>query len=78
MPAAPESITLPAAAEAAPKACAICLDEDVELKVFVPCGHKSCCGECIDRLQCQAAEGWEQATCPICREPFERAMRVFD
>eukprot|EP00741_Cyanophora_paradoxa_P020763 tig00021312_g20042.t1 len=51
--------------------CAVCLGAVPEehLRVLLPCLHASACGACVGRLPARQ--------CPQCREPFERAARVF-
>lgn len=46
--------------------CAICLDdEDVELVIFVPCGHQYTCSDCASKLK---------KTCPICRGIIQQVI----
>ena len=53
---------------AARSECVICLDEDAPRCAFIPCGHRCVCEAC----------GREQTVCPICREPVERVLEVFE
>ena len=47
--------------------CVVCL-EGVRTHAFLPCGHRAICGGCSAKL----------TTCPMCREPFERVVRIYD
>lgn len=47
--------------------CSICHDKPATL-ALVPCGHQCCCPTCETRLG---------GNCPICREPFRGAMKIF-
>lgn len=38
--------------------CSICLEEAMDLLIFVPCGHRVACAGCASRVN----------TCPICRQ----------
>ncbi|RZC35564.1 BIR and/or zf-C3HC4 3 domain containing protein [Asbolus verrucosus] len=48
------------------KMCKICFINEIEV-VFIPCGHLLACIECSLSLK----------TCPVCRQRFDGAMRVF-
>lgn len=39
--------------------CKVCMEKEVD-QVFIPCGHVSCCQNCITQLR----------ICPICRAPI--------
>lgn len=47
--------------------CSICHDKPATL-ALVPCGHQCCCPTCETRLK---------GKCPVCREPFRGAMKIF-
>ena len=52
--------------------CVVCLDE-LKTHCLVPCGHKCLCATC--------AKGWKDGThvwCPMCNEPVDAVIRVFD
>lgn len=40
--------------------CRVCMDAQIS-RVFIPCGHIICCGDCADRIE----------QCSICRQPIE-------
>ena len=46
--------------------CAICMDTR-RSHCFVPCGHRCACEECAAKV----------SVCPICRQPFSCAIRVW-
>lgn len=46
--------------------CRVCMDQDIA-RVFLPCGHMLCCGDCASRLE----------SCPMCRVAVEAAQPVF-
>lgn len=48
------------------KYCKICL-ENLQNTVFIPCGHVCTCVKCA----------FSVTKCPICREPYEKVIRIF-
>ena len=55
--------------------CCVCLNEFPvsQLWAIVPCGHRCVCENCARNLKERNV-----ITCPICRSPFEKAIRIFD
>ena len=51
------------------KECVVCFAtlNPKDRCALVPCGHTSCCFQCAGGL----------GTCPLCRSPVDRAMRIF-
>jgi serine/threonine protein kinase len=50
--------------------CAVCFD-GVRTHAFVPCGHRCVCEECAGFLMQQTKK------CPICQQPAQQTMQVF-
>ena len=48
--------------------CSVCMDESKALVVIVACGHRACCGGCVDQLQ--------KPECPICRQRIQATLAV--
>ena len=57
------------AAEA--ETCVVCL-EGSRTHAFLPCGHRSVCQRCADRVIAAKKD-----FCPMCREPFQSVVRIF-
>ena len=55
--------------EADKDTCTICMNA-ASTHAFVPCGHRSLCQKCSETVRFDK--------CPICREPFEKLLRVYD
>jgi len=53
------------------KQCVICMDLPAEI-AFIPCGHKKTCLGCSKTLM----KG--KSPCPICRNPIQNTMRIFE
>ncbi len=51
--------------------CAICFDGERDF-IFVPCGHRGCCGRCADQILD------DTGSCPFCRTPVSGKQRVHD
>ena len=49
--------------------CIICCSEP-RSRLFAPCGHMLCCGDCVDRVRARGR-------CPNCRVPIGEVIRVF-
>jgi len=58
--------------------CAICLDEDIDDCVQLPCGHGPYCAACLRRhAQARLDTGSYTVPCPECSEPLSQAsLRV--
>lgn len=52
--------------EEAGSMCKLCLCNEYET-VYLPCGHVAACAKCA----------YSVSTCPICRTPYERVVRVY-
>lgn len=52
--------------------CCVCLAEPAE-QVCVPCGHRTTCTACMQRIRASS-----QPRCPLCREPIREAVRLFN
>ena len=51
------------------KSCTICYNDDCELVIIAPCGHKYCCESCTNIIK----------TCPVCRLPINGIVKkVYD
>ena len=66
-----------AAAAAAPppstaKLCVVCDDAPADYALLM-CGHRCLCVDCVKHFQ--PGGGRE---CPMCRQPIERTMRIYD
>lgn len=48
--------------------CVICLNAP-KTHICVPCGHKCCCQNCLDKFG---------KSCPICRKPTTMCIKIFD
>merc|ERR1719233_1869821 len=48
--------------------CVICLNA-LKTHICVPCGHKCCCLNCIDKIG---------KDCPICRKTVQMCIKIFD
>jgi len=48
--------------------CVICLNA-LKTHICVPCGHKCCCSNCIDKIG---------KDCPICRKTVQMCIKIFD
>ena len=57
--------------DALPADCCGCMATHGATHVFYPCGHQTICESCYKL--------WKEAhdTCPICRDPFIGAVRVY-
>ncbi len=64
-PARPQAMNAPPPTEDS-KLCVVCMDEVLEV-VLMPCGHVCACEQCSKQL----------TQCPMCRQPVDRAIRVF-
>jgi len=47
--------------------CLVCMEEIIETFCMVPCGHTSCCGPCLSRVD----------NCPLCRARITQRVRIF-
>jgi hypothetical protein len=47
------------------RTCKVCLEDEVN-RVFLPCGHMSCCDVCADQLY----------DCPMCRKRILAFVKV--
>ena len=63
-----------ARAQAAAETCAICMNAP-RTHAFVPCGHRSLCGDCA--VHFDAFPSHEQV-CLVCRTPARGALRIYD
>jgi len=48
--------------------CIVCFG-DIKNSAFDPCGHNSCCYDC--------AQGFINKSCPMCRQPVGRILKLF-
>lgn len=44
--------------------CCVCLEENSDLVIFIPCGHKKVCKKCAEKLN----------NCPVCREEIKSQL----
>jgi uncharacterized coiled-coil protein SlyX len=51
--------------------CVVCFDAPKD-HIIVPCGHQCVCAGCAEQLT-----KTRTPSCPVCRGPIERTMRVF-
>lgn len=56
--------------------CVYCYEQE-KAYAFMPCGHRSVCGGCSERI-CGAVRGGELCRCLVCRAIIVGAMRVYD
>jgi len=52
--------------------CCVCLAEPAE-QVCVPCGHRTTCTACMQRIQATS-----HPRCPLCRVPIRESVRLFN
>ena len=53
------------------KSCCICMEDGASTHLFVPCGHKCICEECV------SLQVWEE--CPVCRQKLTRQpIKVYE
>jgi Uncharacterized conserved protein, contains RING Zn-finger len=64
-----EKISAPAQ-ETKSKDCIICYSKPADM-ALVPCGHKKTCASCTERLK-------KDRRCPLCRQQFREAIRIFE
>jgi hypothetical protein len=51
--------------------CVVCFDAPKD-HLIVPCGHQCVCAGCAEQLT-----NTRTPTCPVCREPIQRTVKVF-
>lgn len=69
LPFAPVPAILPLLPLSSQNVCAIC-KSNRSTYALVPCGHRALCEECQESL--------EQQRCPICAQPFDTTLRIWD
>ena len=57
--------------------CDVCFDAP-KSHVLQPCGHYCICRDCLELLTERAWAANTERLCPVCREPFHSAQRVYD